>query len=61
MDARLSAIKPKTLDGIKQLAKKLKKACGCSHTEGLEMAARQAGFENYTHARKQLEDKDGNP
>lgn len=46
---------PKTLNGIKQLAKKIKRAEGFTHTQSLDLAARQAGYENYQHARKQLE------
>lgn len=60
MDVDLSKIVPKTLSGIKQLAKKLKRSCGCSHTEGLDMAARQAGYENYRHALNSMGAEDGN-
>lgn len=47
-------ITPKTLAGIKQLAKKISKAQGIAHTQALEVASRQAGYENFQHARKQL-------
>lgn len=53
--ADLSSITPKTLAGIKQLAKKLKRDKGYSHAEGLNEAAKQAGYENFAHARKSLE------
>jgi hypothetical protein len=44
-------IKPKTVAGIKQLAKKISKTRGITHTQALDEAARQAGFENFKHAR----------
>lgn len=47
-------IKPSTLNGVKQLAKKISKAEGIPHTKALDVAARQAGYENYRHARKEL-------
>ncbi|WP_421876003.1 hypothetical protein [Pacificispira sp.] len=43
-------IRPKTLGGIKQLAKRLKKREGCPHHVALDMAAQAAGFSNYKHA-----------
>ena len=49
--------KPKTLDGIKKLAKKIKKAKEVKHTEALELASKQAGFQNFRHARAALEAK----
>lgn len=48
----LDTIKPTTLEGIKGLAKQIKKRDGVTHTQALELAAKQAGYENFTHARK---------
>lgn len=50
----LSAITPATLDGIKQLAKKISRVQGMPHVKALDVAARQAGYENFQHARKEL-------
>lgn len=47
-------IRPSTVDGIKQLAKKLKRENSISHTEALDLASRQAGFENFVHAKRRL-------
>lgn len=46
---------PRTLAGIKSLAKDIKRTQGVSHTSALETAARQAGFQNFQHARHALE------
>lgn len=51
---RIASIRPSTVDGIKQLAKKIKREQQLSHTDALEAASRQAGFENFVHARRQL-------
>lgn len=53
----LETIKPTTLNGVKQLAKKIKQAQGIGHTVALDVAARQAGFENYQHARSRLPER----
>ena len=47
-------IQPSTIGGIKRNAKQLKKANGISHHEALNIAARNASFENFAHARNQL-------
>lgn len=47
-------LKPTTLNGIRSLAKDLKKELKCKHGAALNIAAKQAGYENYTHAQKQL-------
>ncbi len=47
-------IRPSTIGGIKRHAKQLKKANGVPHHEALDIAARNASFENFTHARNQL-------
>ena len=49
--------RPSSLDGIKRLARTLKAERGITHTDVLEVAARQAGYQSYTHARHQLESK----
>src|SRR6185312_14617012 len=52
-----NGLRPSSLDGIKRLARTLKAERGITHTEALEIAARQAGYQSYTHARHQLEAK----
>ncbi len=52
---------PSSLDGIKRLAKSIKAERGISHREALELAARQAGFQSYTQARRQLEAPQSQP
>lgn len=49
-----SHIRPSTIEGIKSLAKTIKKAKGITHTAALEEASKQAGYQNYTHARNTL-------
>lgn len=48
-------IQPSTIGGIKRRAKQLKKANGVPHYEALDIAARIASFENFAHARNQLQ------
>jgi len=48
------SIHPSTLSGIKRLAKTLKRERGTKHSESLNEAARQAGFENFRHAQNAL-------
>ncbi len=48
-------VRPSTIGGIKRLAKQIKKANNVPHHEALNIAARRASFENYSHARKQLQ------
>lgn len=45
---------PSSLEGIKRLAKKIRRQSSVPHTQALDVASRTAGFENFTHARKQL-------
>lgn len=52
--AKLAALKPTSMDGIKRLAKSLKKHYGILHHVALNRAAVQAGYQNYQHARNQL-------
>lgn len=47
--------KPVTLDRIKRHAKKIKKEKGIQHAKALDEAAVLAGFQNYRHAKVQLE------
>lgn len=58
MSMDLSQIKPTTLEGIKRLAKRLRKATGIRHTSALQIAAHQAGYKNYIEAQKQLGETD---
>lgn len=47
--------RPSSPDGIKRLAKAIKAELGLPHHAALNAAARQAGFQNFTHARHQLQ------
>lgn len=49
-----ASIRPSTLGGIKQLAKKIRRERNISHSEALELASRQAGYENLVHAKRRL-------
>lgn len=45
---------PSTLDGIKRLAKAIKREENIPHHEALDIAALRSGFQNYRHAQSQL-------
>jgi len=47
-------IKPLTVNGIRQLAKKISREHKITHTDALNIASRQAGYENFVHAKRQL-------
>jgi hypothetical protein len=47
-------IHPSTLEGIKRLAKPLKRERRISHSQALDAAAQQAGYASFRHAQKQL-------
>lgn len=47
-------IQPSSIDGIKRLAKQIKKSKGITHTDALNRASRAAKFENFTHAQRTL-------
>ncbi|WP_245471120.1 DUF5623 domain-containing protein [Bradyrhizobium genosp. SA-3] len=49
-------IRPSSIEGIKQLAKRFKKSDGIQHAVALDKASKAAGFENYKHARRKLGD-----
>lgn len=49
------AVPPSSVDGIKRLAKTLKRERSIPHHQALEEAARIAGFENLRHAQRQLD------
>lgn len=49
-----ATIIPSTVDGIKQLATKIKREKAIPHSSALDAASQQAGFESYVHARKAL-------
>lgn len=51
---------PSTLDGLKKMAKRIKRETGCKHGDALETAAKNMGYGSYTHARRELND-DGRP
>ena len=46
----IEGLTPTTIDGVKRLAKRLKKARGLKHAVALDRAAIQAGFQDYRHA-----------
>lgn len=46
---------PSTLDGIKRLARTIKRERGLPHHAALDEAARKAGYENVRHAQRVLE------
>lgn len=45
-----SEVQPRTILGIKSLAKDIKKHQGIPHTKALDIAAQRAGYQNYAHA-----------
>ncbi|AOE83764.1 DUF5623 domain-containing protein [Pseudomonas sp. TCU-HL1] len=45
---------PSTVDGIKRLAKAIKREFGIPHTQALEEAAQKAGFQNFIHAKRAI-------
>jgi hypothetical protein len=47
-------IRPSSIKGIKQLAKRLKRAEAVLYTRALDMASKAAGFENFKHAQRVL-------
>jgi hypothetical protein len=46
--------RPSTMDGIKRLAKTIKRERGTPHHLALDLASQQAGFQNIRHAQHQL-------
>lgn len=44
-------IRPRSLESVKRLAKHIKAAQGIKHLEALKLAAQQAGYQNFNHAR----------
>lgn len=48
------ATPPSTIDGIKRLAKAIKRESGIAHHAALEEAARKAGFQNFLHATRAI-------
>ena len=51
-------VQPKSLDGIKRLAKSISRRDGIKHAEALSMAASQTGYSNYQHALRTLSASD---
>ncbi|QIM50238.1 DUF5623 domain-containing protein [Pusillimonas sp. DMV24BSW_D] len=50
----IASIRPSSVDGIKQLAKKICREHNIPHTRALDEASRQAGFANFVHAKRNL-------
>lgn len=50
----IESIRPSTVDGIRQLAKKIKREQNITHSEALVLASRQAGFDNFVNAKRKL-------
>ena len=48
-------IRPSTIGGIKRYARQIKKKYNIRYLKALDIAAQSASFENFTHARKQLQ------
>lgn len=55
----LASIRPSNVGGIKQLAKKISHERGITYTKALDEASRQAGYENFVHARRQIKKQPG--
>lgn len=51
---KTSALKPTTLEGLKTLAKRIKRERGIQHAAALEVAAKQAGYTSFHEARAAL-------
>jgi hypothetical protein len=52
---KLDELHPSTVDGIKRLADRLQSDGDLKRAEALDRAARQAGFQNFAHARRGVE------
>ena len=52
---------PSSIDGIKRHAKALNRDHGVPHQTALNLVAKQAGYDNFTHARHVLERSSGKP
>ncbi|MDG1581008.1 DUF5623 domain-containing protein [Pseudomonas sp. GOM6] len=50
----INATPPSSVGGIQRLAKSIKRELGIPHTKALDEAARQAGFSNFLHAKRQI-------
>ncbi|ADP20012.1 MULTISPECIES: hypothetical protein [Achromobacter] len=50
----IASIRPSTVDGIKQLAKKIHGEQRISYVLALDEASRQAGYDNFVNAKRQL-------
>lgn len=50
-------IRPSSIEGVKQFAKRFKKSDGIQHALALDGTSKAAGFENYKHALRQLGDR----
>lgn len=53
----INQIRPTTLVGIKRRARDLKKLHGVSQSVALDMAAREAEFQNFKHTNKSLKER----
>lgn len=47
-------VRPSTMEGIKRLAKSIKREKNLTHAKALDQAAQAAGFEDFQHAHKTL-------
>lgn len=50
----VSRVHPSTIEGIKRLARSIKREQNLISARALDAAAQQAGFSNYRHAKRQL-------
>ena len=51
------SVRPSTIDGIKSLAKSLRREKQIKHAQALDLSAQAAGFNNFAHARRELGDR----
>lgn len=54
MSSQTSERAPTTLEGLKRLAKRIKRCQGITHNRSLNIAAAQAGFIDFDDARQKL-------
>lgn len=56
-----NTVRPSSIEGIKRLAKSIKRERGITHTLSLDEAARQGAFQNFRHAQNVLSGRGSTP
>ena len=56
-----NTVRPSSIEGIKRLAKSIKRERGITHTLSLDEAARQGAFQNFRHAQNVLSARGSTP